>query len=485
MKVVNILRSAGALARTRWWNHNRGDDVLRGLPHWWRKKSIAGTARCATLVGLSVLVAALCLQPSLAVAVKDVPYGEDGSPPDNEAQADTDAFNDAILEGNVEDLGVWYHVKFCGWYRLSFADDMASLPTGSAPYDYWTTNNDQRARGAKIKLIRNSDRAVVHEAFTPWTGNDIGCTPSLTLNSAESYEVRIYSTASVNDNTITVKKDDVNKAVYYSVARSAFTPTASSTIDVYTGTHAAWNIAGAAGWAMSRRNGGLNGETFVLYDQACPGGTSNCLSGGNNYIVTNTSKFVIVHELGHTLVYKANGGVSANSSTGLTNSTCPNVGGTHDFNSLEWQSGAAHEGFASYYAAVAWNKTQESNCTYVLHHWNDWNLDGVDNDTRVFSCEGAVPGESDAEDYAGQFCGAASNQGSQLDWMRFFWDLDNKEGLNTTDIVDLWVASSPDTWTATGVGSGAGFPSFELEAAADRLGFGTAWNNQESNGSLR
>jgi hypothetical protein len=161
------------------------------------------------------------------------------------------------------------------------------------------------------------------------------------------------------------------------------------------------------------------------------------------------------------------------------------VAGTHDFNSLEWHSGAANEGFASYYAAVAWNQTQELNCTYVLHRWNDWNLDGVDNDTRVFSCEGAVPGESDAEDYAGQFCGAASNQGTQLDWMRFFWDLDNKEGLNTTDIVDMWVVSSPDTWTSTGIGSGAGYPSFELEAAADQLGFGTAWNNQESNGSLR
>jgi hypothetical protein len=69
--------------------------------------------------------------------------------------------------------------------------------------------------------------------------------------------------------------------------------------------------------------------------------------------------------------------------------------------------------------------------------------------------------------------------------MRFFWDLDNKEGLNTTDIVDMWVVSSPDTWTSTGIGSGAGYPSFELEAAADQLGFGTAWNNQESNGSLR
>src|SRR5262245_5868513 len=176
-----------------------------------RKMGAAGTAWRAMLLGLSVLVAALCLQPSLAVAVKDVPYGEDGSPPDNEAQADTDAFNDAVLEGNVEDVGVWYHVKFCGWYRLSFADDMASLPVGSASYDYWTTNDDQRARGAKIKVIRNSDRAVVHEAFTPWTGVDIGCTLSLTLNSAESYEVRIYSTGNVNGNTITVKNDDVNK----------------------------------------------------------------------------------------------------------------------------------------------------------------------------------------------------------------------------------------------------------------------------------
>lgn len=444
-----------------------------------RNLNAAGTARRATLVGLSLLMAVLCLQPSPVVALVDVPYGEDGAPPDNEDQADADALNDALgggLEG-TQGLG-HYQVKFCGWYRLSFADDVASLPVGSAPYDYWTTNDDRRALGAKIKVIRNSDRAVVREAFTPWTGVDIGCAPSVSLSSTESYEVRINATAEVNGNTIKVRNDDVNQAEYSSVAESAFTPTASDTIDVYTGVHAAWNIAGAAGWAMSRRNGGLNGETFVLYTQACPGGTSNCLSGGNNYIVTNNRKFVIVHELGHAVAEKANGGLGANFSYLLNNSS------GHKFNSLEYQGAAANEGFASYYAAVAWNQTQETDCTYVLHYSIDWNSDTT-NEPNVFSCEGGIPNVIDAEDYAGDFLGAASNQGTQHDWMRFFWDLDNKEGLNTTDIVDMWVASSPDTWTATGTGSGAGFPSFELEAAADQLGFGTAWNNQESNGSLR
>lgn len=379
-----------------------------------------------------------------------------------------------------------YQVKFCGWYRLSFADDMASLPAGSPSYDYWTTNNDQRALGAKIQVIRESDGVVVHDAFTPWTGADIGCTPSLPLSSDLSYEVRIYAAAEVNGNTTEVNNDDTDQDVYYSVALNTFTPTASTTIDVRTGVHAAWNIAGVAGWAMSRRNGGLNGETFVLYTQACPSGGTNCTKAGDVYLNVGDSKFVNAHELGHALAYKANGGVRANASTGLANATCPAQSGSHNFNSLEWQSGAANEGFASYYAAVAWNQTQESDCTYVLtRQWADWDLDGVNDDADVFSCEGAAPGESDAEDYAGEFCAAASNQGTQLDWMRFFWDLDNKEGLSTTDIVNMWVDSLPETWTSTGIGSGAGYPSYELESAASLLGFGADWTRQESNGAFR
>ena len=45
---------------------------------------------------LSVLVAALCLQPPSGVAKLDVPYGKDGAPPDAETQAKVDALNKAL-----------------------------------------------------------------------------------------------------------------------------------------------------------------------------------------------------------------------------------------------------------------------------------------------------------------------------------------------------------------------------------------------------
>lgn len=379
-----------------------------------------------------------------------------------------------------------YDVDFCGWYQVSFADDAGSLPLGSPLYDYWTTNANRPTRGAKIKVLRNSDGAVVHNDFTPWTGSDAGCTGPISLASTESYEVRIYASAEVHGNTIKVKNNDTLQQVWYSVAEPAYRPTADITEGVFTGSHAAWNIAASAGWAMKRRNGGINGETFVMYTQACPSGGTNCTSAGEVYLNVGDSKFVNVHELGYALGYFANGGVRAAASTGLADPTCPAQAGSHDLNSLEWQSGAANEGFASYYAAVAWNQTQETNCTYVLtRQWADWNLDGIDNDVDVFSCEGAVPGESDAEDYAGEFCSPSSNQGTQLDWMRFFWDLDNKEGLNTTDIVNIWVGSAPENWTSIGVGSGPGYPSWEMRSSAAVLLFDAAWGAQMSNGVTR
>lgn len=59
----------------------------------------------ASLVGLTVFVAALCLFPAPGIAKLDVPYGEDGAPPDSETQAEVDALNEA-LEG-PEDGQSW------------------------------------------------------------------------------------------------------------------------------------------------------------------------------------------------------------------------------------------------------------------------------------------------------------------------------------------------------------------------------------------
>ena len=169
MKVVNMLKSAGALGRTRWWNDNRANDVLRGLPRWWRKKSIAGTARCATLVGLSVLVAALCLQPSLAVAVKDVPYGEDGSPPDNDAQADTDASNDAILSG-VDPHPDAINTATCDYhdttspYSATYADFASNLtgPKGNTGLTIQNQVEYHHVGGASVVIIEDGNITQHH-----------------------------------------------------------------------------------------------------------------------------------------------------------------------------------------------------------------------------------------------------------------------------------------------------------------------------------
>ena len=142
---------------------------------------------------------------------------------------------------------------------------------------------------------------------------------------------------------------------------------------------------------------------------------------------------------------------------------------------------AVNEGIASYYAAAIWNRTDESDCYYTPSYALDWTQDGVGDSSAEFSCESGVYAGVDSYDYMGDYClavGAVTNRGTQYDWMRFFWDLETDQGLSVTDIFAIWDEADPDAWTASGAGSGASFPAYELDAAASALGYGAEWSTQ-------
>ncbi len=349
--------------------------------------------------------------------------------------------------------------------------------------DFYTDNDPKPARGVYMEITTSSGASVWAD-YTDPEGSDAGCTTTLTLSSTKTYNVRILSKADIYGNYIKVYDDSSTPAIWASSTQS-FSPTASTTETFTWGPHKAWNLVSAAGWALQRRDAGLSGETFTFYNEACPGSGSNCYRQSDDalYIPSDNYKFVIAHEMGHKVAAASNGGSGAAFSYAASSTDCPWTSSGHSITSEEYQSAAVNEGIASYYAAVIWNRTDESDCWYDPHYSLDWDQDGVGDSSAEFSCEGGAVAGMDAYDFTGDYClasGPTTNRGTQYDWIRFFWDLETDQGMSTEEIFTVWDGADPHSWTASGSGSGAGFPAYELTLSAVLLGYGTEWTDQEA-----
>lgn len=366
-----------------------------------------------------------------------------------------------------------YNVKVCAELTTDYS-------TIGGNDDFYTDNSAKPARGVLMTVVSNTG-TVAWSGHTTEEGADAGCTSTLSLSSSKSYSVKILAEADIYGNMVEVYDDSTTPAMWAS-STQVFTPTASTTKTFSWGPHQAWNILSAAGFALQRRDAGLSGETFTFYTEACAGG-GNCYSESSDalFIASDTNKYVIAHEMGHKIASASNGGAGAAFNYTATSTDCPWTSSGHSITSEEYQSAAVNEGIASYYAAAIWNRTDESDCYYTPSYALDWTQDGVGDSSAEFSCESGGYAGVDSYDYMGDYClavGAVTNRGTQYDWMRFFWDLETDQGLSVTDIFAIWDEADPDAWTASGAGSGASFPAFELDAAASALGYGAEWSTQ-------
>lgn len=374
-----------------------------------------------------------------------------------------------------------YTVKFCANYSVDYDD--ADPAVGD---DYFTSNSDRPARGARVRVMENGTLIDKYYTYTDWTGANEGCTTSLTLDSTKTYRVSVHSRALVNGNYINVLDNDATNNVYVYTAYANYSPTSSTTVTFDTSVADQWNIAAAAGWAMYRRAAGLSGENFDMYTETCPSGSGSCRSGNAIYLGSPAdSKYVINHEFGHLVAYRKNGNAAASSSYAAVVNSCftndtavPST--THEANSKEYQSAAANEGYGHYYAAVAFNQTDQSDCAFAYYKSTDWDLDAFNDDIWV-SCEaGPIPGV-DGGDYLGDWCtGTLTNRGTEWDWLRFLWDLDTDAGASTTTIFDIYNTANPNSWNATGDSTGSAYPATRLRAAANTEGVLTEWDTWDN-----
>lgn len=399
-----------------------------------------------------------------------------------------------------------YNVTFCAEYDVVYSD------ADSYGDDYVTTDGTYPARGARIKVTRNRDGAVIHDGFAQDSGASAGCLSSaLALSSTETYDVKVKSYASVNGNTLYVYSDDTVFGIY-GYGPGSYSPTASTTYTVTTPTGATqWNIANAVGHAMWRRAAGLSGEVFRFMNEDNSPSCGGCYDRNNDWVYLSSTraddKYVIVHEFGHMLAARANYAAGcATASCAATHSYSATVDNcytndtsspstTHEANSKEYQSSAVWEGIAHYYSAAAFNQTDQADCTWVYYKDTDWNLDGDVLDTQennpfAVSCE-LYPTNAAFPDYLGNQCsGTLTNRATEYDWLRFFWDLDYDQGVTTTSIYRIWDDADSDDWNATGNGADTddatpctptpSYPSGRLRCAADLNGHLTAWDNEDN-----
>lgn len=401
-------------------------------------------------------------------------------------------------------------VTFCVDHAVAFDDAVTSW--GSFDDDYVESNADLPALGVRLKVTQVPAGTIVFDGYTRSSGLLAGCTSSaISVSSASLYSVKVISESSVNGNVLHVYKP--TGALYSWTWDPLWSPSASpavQTVSLDTPISAYWNMLAAAEFALSRSYDTAAGYVFDLYNEDCAATSSTCFKpysfgvapgvyigvGSHFGVDHHYHKNIIIHELGHAVMWRAIGSPSSGSLPGVKYGapvgSCDSLSDdpvepqVHDMLQLEYQYAAVWEGFAHYYAASVFNNPAETDCGYYYYKDLDWDQDDAADDpwgTAYVNCESYSYSSYDSgADYCADQCGCASGTGSgvavELDWLRHFWDLDTDDGRTFQDVLAVIDLADPTTWD-NGVDGGVAVAT-ALSDAADTLGYGSTYDAEAS-----
>lgn len=390
-----------------------------------------------------------------------------------------------------------YSVQWCFEFDTAFTDRSGG--------DYWTSASDRTADGIRITISPINGFPTVQEF-----ASDPGGCAYFSMNDAYDYVVYAESLSEVNGVTISVWDDDVNPARYLWMPYDWANP--YSPYDDRTETHDIPFDTNTAMQAVATRMLGMNnfglGSTtpdFDYYDDDC------CNAGGSGMKINAsiTSQTVIGHETGHAILKRRDEATLPSYTYNADEFSCDGDGRTqndHGQVTREWQSAAAYEGLADTLSAWSWNDTSESDCVYDRNSTSDFDLNGTDDNNLApingfTNCEG-VPASgiasyvtvkdwladlATAGDPAG-CTGSVSYVSSQLDWLRYGWDMLSDQNVDILYLVDIFDLSNARTWDPNGytpfVDVFADQPTNRWEWAADNhpLTFGAEHDAEKDNG---
>jgi hypothetical protein len=198
-------------------------------------------------------------------------------------------------------------------------------------------------------------------------------------------------------------------------------------------------------------------------------------------------KYIIAHELGHLIAFAKTSGVGWEHSYDADPEGCfTDAGRDHEANSKEHQSAAITEGIAHYYAAIAFNDSEDADCWFRYYKTIDYNYDPavLEYEDSYLAGWQAGPNPSVScqdhwEDTLHTACWArgmaipltptALGRGIEWDWLQFFWDLD-QAGFDPSEVFQVFADASPKTWAAEwdeGVDACVMLPARRLLEAVD------------------
>ncbi|MCA9710152.1 MAG: hypothetical protein KDK70_30210 [Myxococcales bacterium] len=354
-------------------------------------------------------------------------------------------------------------VKFCFEQKSLFTD-------AGHGEDYWTsnTNTARSVAGTRITIYRNGSPS------TQWLGDGIGdddpgkgCTTSFAP--AATFTFRAYARAMVQGNEIDVESVQSESTVF-DLPQSIYVGGAGGTYDVtYDPGSDLFNVMAAASQGLYRHAGGLSGKTFDIRVHADDSYASTNYAGNSALIYIEdgdeAKKFIITHELGHTVGGQATGGRLVGNDCSFDSISCPSSG-SHSMTSKEYSNCAIGEGFAHFYAADIWNDHYENSC--VFEYWGSG--------TPAIDCEGSSASYPSA--YMESACDPTyDGRGVELDWLRQFWDVHTEGSDPSMNQMLAWM----DGATAWGTTNGYD----RLDAAANAYGgaINSNWDgNKGANG---
>jgi hypothetical protein len=335
----------------------------------------------------------------------------------------------------------------CIRYGTAFGDDY------SAGDDWTGYHAVVTARGIHLQVWENGGPTL----FSGYTNADTGC-KTLDMSTSESYTIRVKTQAELDsgNNTLVESADTEFSNVFLYDVDTNFVPAGTPQTEYFTypyygESELGVNVAAAAGYGVHYRNGGIDDEIWHYYTETCPSGSGSCTTNDSNSDMSvflsgfgTERKYIIAHETGHLLGY-----IADEESSPILSYACPNgpdceefTDTVHDWTSKEYQTAAAVEGFAHYFAAALWND-REDDCEYYYYKEVDFDPrdshgDGEAGD--LYSCES---GGAFMEDECGT---PYDDRGVEVDWLRFWWDLYTDQNVSHDSIVDIWDGANPRSW---------------------------------------
>ena len=410
-------------------------------------------------------------------------------------------------------------IRFCFKGAADFVDSelqpsgARELSDGSAEH-YWNDPSDfQLLRGIHVSITRTGAPFTI--LWSGYTGDGVGsgataCTGYFTVavENGQTYEAQIDTYGRVQGNIIKVDHlDGISASKVHTIARTLGVETYN--IDSSDSRlHQAYRVYNGAAFSIYRHAAGVYNATYQIYTgmTTCPSPYDPpqfCSAEGSGYYapsvyLTNGAaarKSYISHELGHDVMDHAIAwGWGYQGDSSWNDPVCPSgTGHNHRIDTEEYQHDAMVEGLAHFYSADVWNNHSASACAFQYYAPTH---NGIPQCVGTSSAEPTVDCEADSGDLTtpterywvhvppymvclarGHFpekfmenkCNPLSDRGTELDWMRTFWDMHSYPSSTSFNTMMDWIDNAQYRWDSTTYG--------KLEAESISIGgaFDTAW----------